>query len=148
MDLKAVILFFNISGGELLIILLAVLIIFGPGKIPEIARYIGKTINDLRTTTGDLAKELRNEADGLSSEIHNTVVNPIVESGKTATQMPNQPNSRNDNPGDDSIPDIYLNAGEQNAGSNVDEENIRSAINSEGSVIANDDTSYPVRKNE
>ena len=42
------ILLFGISGGEILIILLAVLVLFGPKKIPEIARMLGRGINDFK----------------------------------------------------------------------------------------------------
>lgn len=36
------------SGSELLIVLLAVLILFGGKRMPEIARTLGRTIRDLR----------------------------------------------------------------------------------------------------
>ena len=45
--------------GELLIVLLIVLLIFGPSKLPQLAEAIGKTIRELRQglaeseTTGD-----------------------------------------------------------------------------------------------
>ena len=144
MDTKAVILFFNISGGELLIILLVVLIIFGPGKIPEMARFLGKTINDLRNTTSDITRELRKETHGLGAEIHNAVIKPLNNTVQSANQTTTANNISNTN--DETIPDIYLKTEEQNAGSDVPAKD--NTINSEGSVISDNDNSYPAQKNE
>ena len=54
--------FFNIGPTELLFILVLALIIFGPGKLPEVAKGLGKAVSDFRRAsqglTQDLAKEL------------------------------------------------------------------------------------------
>jgi len=42
---------FNIGPAELLVILLLALIIFGPGKLPEVGRALGRTINEFRRAT-------------------------------------------------------------------------------------------------
>lgn len=60
-------LFFNISGGEIVIIILAILLVFGPKRIPEIARNIGKAINQLRNATEDIKKEIMEEAKNLEN---------------------------------------------------------------------------------
>lgn len=130
----------------MLIILLAVLIIFGPGKIPEMARFLGKTINDLRNTTGDITRELRKETHGLGAEINNTIVKPINNAGQSANQTTSTSANNISNTNDEAIPDIYLKAEEQNTGSDIPAKN--STINSEGSVIADNDNSYPAQKNE
>lgn len=46
---------FNIGPGELLVILLLALIIFGPGKLPEVGRALGRTINEFRRATQEPA---------------------------------------------------------------------------------------------
>jgi sec-independent protein translocase protein TatA len=46
------------SGSEILVIVLAVLVLFGGKKIPEIARYIGKGINELQKATRDIKREM------------------------------------------------------------------------------------------
>lgn len=53
--------FFNISGGELFIIVLVIFIIFGPDKIPEIARWMGKGINEIKRATNDIRSEIEKE---------------------------------------------------------------------------------------
>ncbi|OYT14343.1 MAG: twin-arginine translocase TatA/TatE family subunit [Bacteroidetes bacterium 4572_114] len=54
-------LFFNISGGEIFIIVLIVFIIFGPDKIPEIARWIGKGMNEIKKATSEIKDEIDRE---------------------------------------------------------------------------------------
>lgn len=69
-------LFFDISGGELLVILAAVFVVFGPKKVPEIARQIGKGMNELKKATSDITREFQEGADQVKkevSQIKNTV---------------------------------------------------------------------------
>lgn len=54
-------LFFNISGGEIFIIVLIVFIIFGPDKIPEIARWIGKGVSEIKKATSEIKDEIDRE---------------------------------------------------------------------------------------
>jgi TatA/E family protein of Tat protein translocase len=42
---------------ELMVILVLALIIFGPGKLPEIAGQVGKVVRDFRRTTAELSSE-------------------------------------------------------------------------------------------
>ncbi len=60
--------FFNISGGELFIIVLVTFLIFGPDKIPEIARWMGKGINEIKRATS----EIRDEIDRETGDIRRT----------------------------------------------------------------------------
>jgi sec-independent protein translocase protein TatA len=53
--------FFNISGGEIFIILLVVFVIFGPDKIPEIARWVGKGIGEIKKATSEIREEIDRE---------------------------------------------------------------------------------------
>jgi len=56
-------LFFDFGSGEILLILLVVFLIFGPDKIPELARSIGKVINDVKRASEDIKTEINKEAD-------------------------------------------------------------------------------------
>ena len=56
-------LFFDISTGEVFIVLLVLFLIFGPQKMPEIARKIGKVINQMKRATSELSKEFNEETD-------------------------------------------------------------------------------------
>lgn len=74
--LPAHIILFGISGGEILIVLLAVLLLFGPKKIPEIARMIGRGINEVKKVQREINSEIHrysadieNEARGMQQSI-------------------------------------------------------------------------------
>lgn len=53
--------FFGIGTGELLFILFIMLLIFGPRKVPEMARQIGKTMNTLKKSTNELTTAVTRE---------------------------------------------------------------------------------------
>ena len=63
-------LFFNISGGEIFIIVLAIYLILGPRKIPELARKLGETINEFRRATDDIRKEITRETGNLKKDLN------------------------------------------------------------------------------
>jgi sec-independent protein translocase protein TatA len=45
---------FNIGAPELIILLVLALIIFGPGKLPEVGNALGKTFREFRHASNDL----------------------------------------------------------------------------------------------
>lgn len=47
---------------EIVFIFLAVLLLFGPNKLPEIARGLGKTIRQVRDATNEIKTEITREA--------------------------------------------------------------------------------------
>ncbi len=53
--------FFGMGMGEILLILVLALIIWGPGKIPEIAQTLGKTMRALKKSTFDLTTAVTKE---------------------------------------------------------------------------------------
>lgn len=68
---------FGIGASELIIILVLALIIFGPGKLPEVGRAVGRSIREFKKatsaalddeetgSTGEMATE---EPDGVNSD--------------------------------------------------------------------------------
>ncbi|MGI5846363.1 MAG: Sec-independent protein translocase subunit TatA/TatB [Alphaproteobacteria bacterium] len=50
---------FDIGGGELLLILLAILLLFGPKKIPEIMRMFGKGLGKIKQAQTELKQQIR-----------------------------------------------------------------------------------------
>lgn len=62
-------LFLDISSGELIIIVLAILLIFGPRKIPEMARMFGKGMNEIKRVTGEIRNEIRQEGRRIQDEM-------------------------------------------------------------------------------
>ncbi len=52
--------FENIGGGELLLILFVVFIFFGPKKLPELGKSIGKGIKEFRSAMRGLQDDIQN----------------------------------------------------------------------------------------
>ena len=44
---------------ELLLILGLALIVFGPGKLPDVARQVGKTVGELRRISNEVTREFQ-----------------------------------------------------------------------------------------
>ena len=49
---------FNLGPGELILILVIVLVVFGPGKLPEVGKSMGKAINEFKKASKDIQREL------------------------------------------------------------------------------------------
>ena len=60
--------FFGIGAGEVLLIIALALIIWGPHKLPGIARTMGKTVRALKKATYDLTSEVTKEIDNIDSK--------------------------------------------------------------------------------
>ncbi len=56
--------FFGIGIGEILLILIFSLIVWGPGRMVEISRTLGKLVHTLRKVTSDLTATMTKEIDG------------------------------------------------------------------------------------
>lgn len=48
--------------------MLAIILVFGPSKIPEIARGLGKFINEIKRASEDIKTEINKEADKIERE--------------------------------------------------------------------------------
>ncbi len=53
--------FLGIGGGEIILILVVALLIFGPGRFIEVSRNLGKTIRDFKKATSDLSSKINKE---------------------------------------------------------------------------------------
>jgi Tat protein translocase TatB subunit len=51
----------SLGFGEILIILILALVIFGPRRLPEMGRTIGKSLRDLRRATSDIRTEIESD---------------------------------------------------------------------------------------
>ena len=61
--------FFNlfISGAEIAIILFIAVIFFGADKIPDIARNLGKGLNEIKHATSDIKREIRSSSEPIKN---------------------------------------------------------------------------------
>lgn len=58
-----------ISGPEIFIVMIVVLLLFGAKKIPEVARGIGKGMNEFRKATDEIKKEINNNTGEIGKDI-------------------------------------------------------------------------------
>jgi sec-independent protein translocase protein TatA len=62
----------DIGAPELIIILVAVLIIFGPGKLPDLGRTLGKSIREFRHSV----QEITDDSEPAANPTANATANP------------------------------------------------------------------------
>ena len=60
---------FGVSMGEVLVVLIAVLLLFGAKSIPEFARTLGKGMNEFKKATDDLKKEFQEGTSGIMDDV-------------------------------------------------------------------------------
>lgn len=93
---------FGIGTQEMVIVLVAALVIFGPGKLPEVAGQLGRAVRDFRRMTSDLSgefektfaevndvkKAMTSEITGVRSQVSNVTqsVKKDLASPKTAKE--------------------------------------------------------------
>src|SRR3989442_13367787 len=61
--------FRNVGFPEMIFISLLALIIFGPKKLPEIGRQIGKALNEFKRASNELKSQTESETNSLDVEI-------------------------------------------------------------------------------
>ena len=59
-----------ISGQEIFIIMIVVLLLFGANKIPEIAKGLGKGLREFRKATDDIKREINNQSREITDDIN------------------------------------------------------------------------------
>ncbi|PKQ17151.1 MAG: hypothetical protein CVT67_01550 [Actinobacteria bacterium HGW-Actinobacteria-7] len=70
---------FGISGFELLIIVAFVLIVFGPDKLPELSRMLGKAMRTFKRAQEDMERVIRAEVYSPSADNDRAAANDHVE---------------------------------------------------------------------
>ncbi|WP_255485067.1 Sec-independent protein translocase subunit TatA/TatB [Mucilaginibacter sp. X5P1] len=65
---SSVFLFFDIGGGEIMLIMLVVLLLFGGEKLPQLARGLGKGIRDFKDASEGVKREITNQIDSFEAK--------------------------------------------------------------------------------
>ncbi len=63
------ILFFSISGGEIFVVVLFILIFFGADKIPGIARTMGRTMRQVKDATSEIQRDIEGSVKQVKDQI-------------------------------------------------------------------------------
>jgi sec-independent protein translocase protein TatA len=71
--------FFGIGGGELIVILIVALLVWGPNRVVEIGRTLGKTVNSFKKAASDLNSKIDKELEEQKKEP--PTANPQQKSG-------------------------------------------------------------------
>ncbi|MDX2304925.1 MAG: twin-arginine translocase TatA/TatE family subunit [Microscillaceae bacterium] len=58
MELGQMLLFFNLGGPEIFLIMLVILLLFGAKKIPDLARGLGRGIREFKDATKEVQDQL------------------------------------------------------------------------------------------
>lgn len=67
---------FDIGFGEMILLAAIALIAIGPKQLPEVARVIGRMLNEFKRATGDLTRsiaEARDNTNQMLSDTHNSI---------------------------------------------------------------------------
>ena len=63
---------FNVTGGEMIVIILAALVVLGPEKLPDVLRRAGRLYGELRRMSDGFQQELRNTLEEPTRELRET----------------------------------------------------------------------------
>ena len=55
--------FLFISGAEIVVVFIVILLLFGSKKIPELAKGLGKGLNEFKRAADDIKKEIKDETE-------------------------------------------------------------------------------------
>ena len=58
----------SIGGGEVLIVLLAILVLFGSKSLPDFARTLGKGLNEVKKATDEIKREINDQVNDVTKE--------------------------------------------------------------------------------
>lgn len=69
---------FGLGGTELVIIVVVAILIFGPNKLPELGRVIGKAMNEFKRATSEMEDVVRKEISDIEKTVDETEVDGLA----------------------------------------------------------------------
>lgn len=67
------ILFLNLGGGEVVLILFVILLMFGGKGIPSIAKALGKGIREFKNATNDIQRDIQQSTGGITQQVNEQI---------------------------------------------------------------------------
>jgi len=68
MNVSSVLLFLNLGGGEIFIILLVIVMLFGSDQLPQLVKSVGRGIREINDAKSQIQNEIQ-KGSGLTSDI-------------------------------------------------------------------------------
>jgi sec-independent protein translocase protein TatA len=99
---------FDVGGPELLLILLAVILLFGPKKIPEISQMLGKGVQKVRNAQSQFQEQMRDIEKEMKSSVDLDTDNPNQTPPKEITdKYEENPKTNEEIPDDGGFDEYY-----------------------------------------
>ena len=106
---------FGIGAGEFVLILIAGLILFGPSKLPELGRSLGKALREFRKAQAALSKTLEESAEEPQKKSPPPSAEKVSEEKKSATTVDDVINLAKKNPfAEENVHEKIFNGGVDN----------------------------------
>lgn len=67
------ILFLNLGGGEVVLILFVILLLFGGKGIPNVAKALGKGIREFKDATEGIKRDIQEGTGNLTNQVHEQI---------------------------------------------------------------------------
>ena len=67
--MTAMLLFFNLGGGEIFVVLMFVLLFFGSKRIPEVARNLGRGIRQFKNAAEDIQRDITDSVQDVKRKV-------------------------------------------------------------------------------
>ena len=83
--------FMNLGFPEMIFIFIVALIIFGPKKLPEIGRQIGRALNEFKRASNEFKSQIESEIDGLDLENRRQILPPSQSPDGVVAALPLRP---------------------------------------------------------
>jgi sec-independent protein translocase protein TatA len=80
-----------LGGMEWVIVILAVLLLFGAKRLPDLARSLGQSIREFKKGAREVTDEIQNAANETPAPPDKTVKNGQAQPGQTVSQSSNPP---------------------------------------------------------
>lgn len=85
--LSTIFLFLNMGTPEIMLILLAVLLLFGGKKLPELARGLGRGIREFKDASDGVKREIHRNINAVSDDINGDVSSATTPSADSQTDQ-------------------------------------------------------------
>ncbi len=76
----------NINGGEIVLLVILALVVFGPKRLPELGRQVGRVVAEIRRVSREFEREVRDVADPFMREVRE-LTEPIEREVREAEQL-------------------------------------------------------------